>query len=82
MPLYDFENKKTGEVKEINVSLSEYDNFLKDNPDLKRVILSAPNLGTKGTQGALQKAGDGWKEVQDRIKSGMPPKDRHRIRSK
>jgi len=82
MPLYDFENKKTGEVKEINVSLSEYDNFLKDNPDLKRVILSAPNLSSKGGQGALQRAGDGWKEVQDRIKSGMPPKDRHRIRSK
>lgn len=82
MPLYDFENIKTGEVKEISVSLSEYDNFLKNNPDLKRVILSAPNLGSKGAQGALQRAGDGWKEVQDRIKGGMPPKDRHRIRTK
>jgi len=30
----------------------------------------------------LKKAGDGWKEVQDRIKSGMPPKDRHLIKTK
>jgi hypothetical protein len=82
MPLYDFENIKTGEVKELNISLSEYDDFLKENPELKRVILTAPKLGSKGTQGALSKAGDGWKEVQDRIKSGMPPKDKHRIRTK
>ena len=30
----------------------------------------------------LSKAGAGWKEVQDRIKSGMPPKDRGLINTK
>jgi hypothetical protein len=30
----------------------------------------------------LKQAGDGWKEVQDRIKSGMPPADRGLINTK
>lgn len=82
MPLYDFLNKETDEVVEINLSLSEYDNFLKENPHLKRVILGAPAIGSKGTQGALSKAGDGWKEVQDKVKAGLPPRLRGNIRTK
>lgn len=82
MPLYDFQDKETGEVIEHNISLSKYDDFIKDNPNLKRVILKAPGLTTKGTQGALSMAGDGWKEVQDKVKSGLPPSLRDNIKTK
>ena len=82
MPLYDFQNKETEEVAEYNISISEYDNFIKDNPDLKRVILKAPGITSKGTQGALSMAGDGWKEVQDKVKSGLPPSLRDNIKTK
>lgn len=82
MPMYDFENKETGDYEEHNVSLSEYDNFIKDNPHLKRVILKAPSLTSGGGQGALQRAGDGWKEVQDKVKAGLPPSLRDNIKTK
>lgn len=36
---YTFEHKKTGEQKTITMSLSEHDEFLKDNPDWFQVIL-------------------------------------------
>jgi len=82
MPMYDFQNKETGDYEEHNVSLSEYDNFIKDNPHLKRVILKAPGLTSSGGQGALQRAGDGWKEVQDKVKAGLPPRLRDNIKTK
>ncbi len=79
MPSYDFKNIKTGEVKEYTMSIKDLDQFKKDNPDLVQQI-STLNFSTN--ENVLKKAGDGWKEVQDRIKGGMPPKDRHRIRTK
>jgi len=82
MPTYDFENIDTGEVEEHVFKMSEYDNFIKDNPQLKRVYLTAPHIDHDGGQSVLSRAGSGWKEVQDRIKSGMPPKDRSNIKTK
>ena len=82
MPSYDFENKETGEIEEHIMSYTKLDEFKKDNPHLKQVILKAPNLDYDGGKGILQKAGDGWKEVQQRIQSGLPPKDRDKIRTK
>ena len=32
--------------------------------------------------GALKKAGDGWKEVQDKIKSGLPPRYKDNVKTK
>tara|TARA_Y100001937_G_scaffold3173_1_gene4111 strand:- start:193 stop:441 length:249 start_codon:yes stop_codon:yes gene_type:complete len=82
MPSYDFLNNKTGEYEEHIMKISEKDQFLKDNPHLKQVILTAPKIDYDGGKSVLDRAGAGWKEVQDRIKAGMPPKDRHRIKSK
>jgi hypothetical protein len=49
-----------------------------------QMVISTPkqNLITGKDGSVLKQAGDGWKEVQDRIKSGMPPKDRHLINTK
>ena len=82
MPSYDFENKETGEIEEHMMSYTKLDQFKKDNPHLKQVILSAPGIDYDGGKSVLDRAGAGWKGVQDRIKSGLPPKDRHRIKSK
>ena len=81
MPMYDFENIKTGEIEEHMVKLAEYDQFIKDNPDLKRVYTPV-GIDFDGGQSILKRAGDGWKEVQDRIKSGMPPRLRDNIKTK
>ena len=79
MPRYDFKNLKTGEVKEYTMSWKDLDQFKKDNPDLQQQITSVNFVYDNNV---LKKAGGGWKEVQDRIKSGMPPKDRHLIKTK
>ena len=75
MPSYDFENKETGEVEEHLLKISEYDQFLKDNPHLKRVYLTAPGIDFDGNKTILQRAGNGWKEVQDKIRDLSPQHD-------
>ena len=83
MPTYDFKNTDTDEVTEMVMSISEMEQFKKDNPNMKMGISTPKQNLITGKDGAvLKQAGDGWKEVQDRIKSGMPPKDRHLINTK
>tara|TARA_Y100001937_G_C7014526_1_gene282538 strand:+ start:214 stop:462 length:249 start_codon:yes stop_codon:yes gene_type:complete len=82
MPAYDFENKETGEIEEHIMSYTLLDQFKKDNPHLKQVILSAPTIDYDGGKSILQRAGDGWKEVQDKIKGGLPPRLKDNIKTK
>lgn len=80
MPLYDFKNKKTGEVETKMMSISAMEEYVKD-PNIDQVFTSAPKL-VSGVGGTLSRAGDGWKEVQDKIKSGLPPRLRDNIKTK
>jgi len=82
MPTYDFENTKTGEQFEKLISISDKEDYLKENPNVKQIHVSVPGLITGKEGSMLKQAGSGWKEVQDRIKSGMPPKDRGLINTK
>ena len=82
MPIYEFINTETEEVFEKVVPLGDFDQYLKDNPHIKRHYSSAPQIISKGAQGALSKAGDGWKEVQDKVKAGLPPRLRDNIKTK
>ncbi len=79
MPTYDFKNKKTGEVETKFMSISAMTEYVKD-PNIEQV-LSAPKL-VSGVKSTLSQAGDGWKEVQDKIKSGLPPRYRDNIKTK
>ena len=79
MPTYDFENTETGEVEEKFMSISAKEQYLKDNPHIKQKIGAAKFVSSNKV---LNKAGDGWKEVQDRIKSGLPPRLRGNIKTK
>ena len=82
MPLYDFKNIETDELEEHMVKISEYDQFLLDNTYLQRVYTKVASVSSDGGRDVLSRAGDGWKEVQDKIRSGMPPADRHLIETK
>ncbi len=82
MPLYEFIDTETEKVEEVMLSISEYDQYLKDNPTKKRYYSQAPGMSYSGFKSKESRAGDGWKEVQDRIRSGMPPRMRDNIKQK
>ena len=79
MPLYDFKNLKTGEVETKMMSIADMEEHVKDK-NIQQVMY-APNL-ISGAKSTLQTAGDGWKEVQDKIKKGLPPRLRDNIKTK
>ena len=81
MPTYEFKNTETDEVFEKIMKYDDKVKFLEENPHIQSYY-SKLNIDYDGGGSVLSKAGAGWKEVQDRIKSGMPPKDRHRIKTK
>ena len=81
MPRYDFKNIETGEVTEYTMSWKELDKFKEENPHLQQQI-SQLNLITGKEGSMLKTAGDGWKEVQDRIKAGLPPRLKGNIKTK
>lgn len=67
MPVYEFRNKETEEVIDVMLKLSEYDNFIKENPHLERHYSTAPGL-TSGHKTARQLAGTEWNDHLSRIK--------------
>lgn len=81
MPTYEFKNKDTGEVFEKIMSYDNKVKYLEENPNIQSHY-STLNIDHDGGKSILSRAGSGWKEVQDRIKSGMPPRLRDNIKSK
>ena len=81
MPTYEFKNKDTDEVFEKIMSYDDKVKFLEENPHIQSYY-SKMNIDYDGGKTVLGRAGDGWKEVQDRIKSGLPPRLRGNIKTK
>jgi hypothetical protein len=81
MPTYEFLNKETDEVFERIMSYDSKVEFLEENPNIQ-AYYSTMNIDHDGGKSVLSRAGNGWKEVQDRIKSGMPPRLRDNIKTK
>ena len=69
MPTYVFKDKLTGDQFEKFLSISEKEQFLKDNPDYKS-ILTAPNI-ISGARVSTRKLG-GFKEVLQKVGEGNP----------
>lgn len=67
MPTYTMINKETGEEKEMILSLSEREEFLKNEQWAQKLSTAKFVSDTTST---LRRAGDGWKEVLSRVKSG------------
>tara|TARA_A100001015_G_C14885043_1_gene670035 strand:- start:262 stop:504 length:243 start_codon:yes stop_codon:yes gene_type:complete len=80
MPLYDFKNLKTEEIETKMMSISDMEEYVKD-PNIQQVI-TAPKVLTAKDGQVLKKAGEGWKEVQQRIQKGLPPRLRGNINTK
>lgn len=69
MPQYEFKNKETGEVTEVLLRLSEYDEWKKNNPQWERYHSSGsvPKV-VSGTKSALSMAGKDWEKHLTNIK--------------
>lgn len=69
MPQYEFKNSETGEVKELSLRISDYDQWLLDNPQWERYYTpsSAPKL-VSGTKSAMRIAGTEWENKLSAIK--------------
>lgn len=69
LPLYDFLDTDTGEQFQKMMRISEREEYLASNPNIKSLILSAPSLVTG--QGGLRND-NGWKENLSRIAEAHP----------
>lgn len=68
MPTYTFQNTDTGEVFDKILKISEKDNFLKDNPNLKSLVTGINIVAGVGSI----KGDSGWKENLSRIAEAHP----------
>ena len=81
MPLYSFEDTKTGEVFDAQLKIAEREAFLADNPHIRSIITSAPGV-VRGSGGI--KNSDGWNEVLSKVSEAHPESDlakKHRRRT-
>ena len=70
MPTYSFRDKNTGEVFDKVLRISEREQFLKDNPDLEQVILSAPLFNADPISNNQHRKG--FREVLNKIHKSAP----------
>jgi hypothetical protein len=70
MPLYDFKDTETGEIITKLMSISSREEFLESNPNIKAVILSAPQLISGTNLQAKQESG--WNDNLKRIADNHP----------
>jgi hypothetical protein len=69
MPQYEFKNKETGEVIDVILRISEYDQWKNDNPNWVRYHspASTPKL-ISGVKSAMTMAGKDWESHLKNIK--------------
>ena len=82
MPIYTFENTKTGEVYDDMMSIADMEKFLKKNKHIKQ-RLTTINISS-GVQGVNMKTDGGWKDNLSRIAEAHPTSElakQHRRRS-
>ena len=76
MATYPVVNTKTGEQKEVVMSITEWDQWCKDNPDWLRDYSdpsTMPGVGEVGEwKDKLRKKAPGWNEVLKKVKKSAP----------
>lgn len=70
MPTYSFIDTDTDEEFEMFMSISDREEFLKENPSVKPTLLAAPAL-VRGTS-TNNKVPDGFKEVLSKVAEAHP----------
>jgi hypothetical protein len=70
MPQYEFKNSETGEIMEVTLRISEYDDWKDSNPKWTRYHspTSSPKLVT-GVKSAMTIAGKEWENKLTAIKN-------------
>ena len=82
MPLYTFENKKTGKEFTEMMTISEMENYLLKNKHIRQII-NAVNI-VAGVSGMSYRSDGGWKDNLSRIAEAHPNSplaQQHRKRS-
>ena len=82
MPIYTFENTKTGEVFDDMMSIADKESYLKKNKHIKQ-MLTTINISS-GVMGVNMKNDGGWKDNLSRIADAHPTSElarQHRKRS-
>jgi hypothetical protein len=70
MPIYTFENTKTGKVYDDMMTISEKEDFLEKNKHIKQKLTTINIVG--GVQGITHKTDGGWKDNLQRIADAHP----------
>jgi hypothetical protein len=70
MPIYSFENVKTGKEYTEHLTMSELDSYLKKNKNVRQVFTSLNIVG--GVSGMTHKSDSGWNENLQRIAEAHP----------
>lgn len=65
MPTYDFVDTETGDCFEKFMSISAKEEYLKENPHIQQMLVSAPAMVSSA--GTSNKVPDGFKEVLAKI---------------
>ncbi len=71
MPIYTFEDNKTGQVYDDMMSISEKETFLKKNKHIKQLVTRI-NISSGVVGMGDMKSDNGWKEMQSRIAEAHP----------
>ena len=82
MPIYTFENTKTGKVYDDMMSIAEKEEFLEKNKHIKQKLTTI-NISS-GVMGVNMKNDGGWKDNLSRIAEAHPTSElakQHRRRS-
>jgi hypothetical protein len=67
MPTYEFLNKKTNEVIQKTLRISELDNFKANNPELEVYITGSPGLSDPARLGVIKPA-SGFRDLLKSMK--------------
>ena len=70
MPVYTFENIKTGKEYTEHMSMSELDDYLKKNKNVRQVFTSLNIVG--GVSGITHKPDSGWNDTVQKIAEKHP----------
>jgi hypothetical protein len=82
MPIYSFENIKTGEEYTEQMSMAELDTYLKKNKNVRQVFNTLNIVG--GVSGLTHKPDSGWNDTLQKIAEkhpGSPLAEKYRKKS-
>lgn len=72
MPIYPIRNKETGEITERIMKIAEYEEFMKETPNMERYFDTAPVFGDPVRLGVTKPPADFMKGIVGRMKESIP----------